>query len=101
MSERKERVTVTLDCALVDAANAAVAAGLAASLSAWVNVAVAEHVAKERRLAALSDLIGAYGAVHETITAAGLATRERADGRGAIVFRGAKRSGGKRRSKPG
>jgi hypothetical protein len=99
MSVRKERVTITLDRTLVDAANAAVAAGLADSLSAWINVAVAEHVAKERRLAALAELIGAYEAKHGTISAAELATREREDRREAIVIRGAKRTGGKPRSK--
>jgi Arc/MetJ-type ribon-helix-helix transcriptional regulator len=88
MSERKERVTVTLDPALIDAANAAVAAGRAPSLSAWVNLALAEHVAKERRLAALSELVAEYEAKHGVISAAELARREREDRRGAIVVRG-------------
>src|SRR6267142_2153142 len=77
MSERKERVTVTLDRALVEAANAAVAAGRAGSLSAWVNVALAEHVAKERRLAALSDLLAEYEAEYGEITPAELAMWQR------------------------
>jgi hypothetical protein len=100
MSERKERVTVTLDRALVEAANAAIAAGRADSLSAWINLAVAEHVAKERRLAALSDLLAGYEAEFGVITPSELAARERDDRRKATVIRGsAKRGAGKRRSK--
>ena len=91
---------MTLDRALVEAANAAVASGTADSISAWINVAVEEHVAKERRLAALSDLVGAYEAEHGVITAAELVARERDDRRSASVIRGAKRpSGGKRRAR--
>jgi hypothetical protein len=100
MSERKERVTVTLDRALVEAANAAVAAGHADSLSAWVNVALAEHVAKERRLAVLSKMIADYEADFGVITPEELALREREDRRNAVVVRGsAKRLPRKRRSK--
>ena len=100
MSERKERITVTLDRELVAAANAAVAAGRADSLSAWVNLALAEHVAKERRLAALSKMITEYEADYGVITAEELARREREDRRRAVVIRGsAKPSPRKRRSK--
>ena len=100
MSARKERVTVTLDRALVDAANAAVAAGRADSLSAWVNLALAEHVAKERRLAALATLVAEYEADYGVITPTELALREREDRRNAVVVRGAgKPHPRKRRSK--
>ena len=100
MSVRKERVTITLDRGLVDAANAAVAAGRADSLSAWVNFALTEHVAKERRLAALSKLLADYEGEHGVITQEELALREREDRRKAVVIRGsAKRASRKRRSK--
>lgn len=99
MSARKERVTVTLDRALVEAANAAVAAGRADSLSAWVNRALAEQVVKERRLAALSRLVAEYEAEHGEITAEELALREREDRRNAVVIRGAAKPARKRRSK--
>jgi len=89
VSERKERVTVTLDRALVEAANAAVAAGRADSVSAWVTVALTEQVAKERRLSALSSLLAEYEAEYGVITAEELAFREREDRRKAIVIRGA------------
>src|SRR5947209_2112546 len=100
MSERKERVTVTLDRALLAAADAAVAAGRADSLSAWVNLALAEHVAKERRLAALSDLLADYENEYGVISATELAHREREDRRRAVVVRGrAKPTARKRRAK--
>ena len=89
MSERKERVTVTLDRQLIKAANAAVAAGRAGSLSAWVNVALADHVAKEQRLLALGRLVADYEAEHGEISDAVLARREREDRRNAVVTRGA------------
>lgn len=82
------RVTVTLDRALVEAANEAVAAGRADSVSAWVTLALAELVAKERRLLALSSLIADYEAEHGVITAEELVFREREDRRKATVVRG-------------
>jgi Arc/MetJ-type ribon-helix-helix transcriptional regulator len=100
MSTRKERVTVTLDRALVEAANVAVASGRVDSVSAWVNLALAEHVAKERRLTALASLLADYEAEYGVITPQELALREREDRRNAIVVRGsAKPSTRKRRSK--
>ena len=42
---RKERLTVTVDLALVQAGQDAVAAGRAESVSAWVNLALAERAA--------------------------------------------------------
>jgi hypothetical protein len=62
MTKRKERLTVTVDRALVRAANAAVAAGRAHSLSGWVNLALEERASKERRLAAMADAIAAFEA---------------------------------------
>ncbi len=100
MSTTKERVTVTLDRVLVEVGNAAIEAGRADSLSAWINLAVAEHVAKERRLIALSELLADYEAEHGEITPAELAARERDDRRKATVIRGsAKPRVRKRRSK--
>jgi Arc/MetJ-type ribon-helix-helix transcriptional regulator len=56
----KERVTVTVDKALVKEAAKAVASGRAASLSGWVNLALTERVSKERRLDALARAIRDY-----------------------------------------
>lgn len=99
MRPRKERLTVTVDRSLIEAANAAVAAGRADSLSAWVNRALAEQAEKERRLAILRELIADYEAEHGVITDAELAAQQRADRRLARVIRGPKRAMRKPRSK--
>ena len=45
------------------------AAGYADSLSAWVNLALAERSAKERRLRAMGEAVAAYEAAFGVITA--------------------------------
>ncbi|HET7502593.1 MAG TPA: hypothetical protein VFK02_16345 [Kofleriaceae bacterium] len=88
MSARKERITVTVDRSLVDAANQAVASGRASSVSTWVSGALAERVAKERHLRALADAISGYEAEFGVISEAELIAQERADSRTAIAVRG-------------
>ncbi|HUF71885.1 MAG TPA: hypothetical protein VMR74_03185 [Gammaproteobacteria bacterium] len=97
MSSRKERLTVTVDPDLIHAGNHAVAEGRAESLSAWVNAALAEKVAKERRLAALAEAVAAYEKKHGTISARELAEQARADRESAIVVRGKNRPARKAR----
>ena len=65
---RKERLTVTVDANLVAAGNQAVAAGRAESLSGWVNRALAEREAKERRLLAMAAAVARYEARFGTIS---------------------------------
>jgi hypothetical protein len=88
MSQRKGRLTVTVDRDLVDAGNAAVATGRADSLSGWVNLALQERAVKERRLQAMADAIAAYEAEFGVISAAELSVQSREDRRSAIVVRG-------------
>ena len=83
----KERMTVTVDSELIEAANQAVSEGRVASLSGWVNVALAERAAKEQRLRTLAEAIGAYEAAFGEITSAELAAQERADLRNASAVR--------------
>lgn len=97
MSVRKERVTVTLDRILVDAANEAVASGRASSLSTWVNVAVAERVAKERRLRALAEAIAGYEAEFGEITEAEMIAQQRRDRAIAIAVRAPRRPSARNR----
>ena len=59
------------------------------SLSAWVNVALAERVAKERRLSALAEAIAAYETRFGGITSEELSGQERADRASARAVRGA------------
>lgn len=84
----KERLTVTVDPDLVEAGNEAVAEGRVGSLSAWVNLALAERAAKERRLRALADVIASYEAEFGTITSDELDAQARADRASARVVRG-------------
>jgi Arc/MetJ-type ribon-helix-helix transcriptional regulator len=84
----KERLTVTVDPQLVEAANSAVAEGRVTSLSAWVNQALAERADKDRRLRALADAVAAYEAEFGVITPAELEAQERADRASARVVRG-------------
>jgi Arc/MetJ-type ribon-helix-helix transcriptional regulator len=88
----KERMTVTVDSELIEAANKAVTEGRVSSLSGWVNLALAERAAKERRLRALAEAVAAYEEEFGEITAAELAAQERADRRNAIPIRPRKRS---------
>src|SRR5438105_4287532 len=85
----KERLTVTVDPHLVQAGNDAVAEGRVDSLSAWVNLALAERAAKDRRLRALAEAVDAYETKFGAITPEELAVQERADRAAARVVRGA------------
>jgi hypothetical protein len=91
MTRRKERLTVTVDAELVEAGNLAVASGRAASLSGWVNLALAERSAKERRLLAMAKAVAGYEARFGVISPEEIAAQQRADQREAIVVRGARR----------
>lgn len=86
----KERLTVTVDPHLVEAGNNAVAEGRVDSLSAWVNLALAERAAKDRRLRALAQAVAAYETKFGVIGAEELAAQERADRASARVVRGAR-----------
>ena len=83
----KERLTVTVDSHLIEAGNVAVASGQADSLSGWVNLALAERVAKERRLAAMEEAIAAYEERFGEISAREMAEQARTDRQRAIVIR--------------
>ena len=75
MRTTKERLTATVDRELVRAGKEAVAAGRAASLSGWVNAALAERAAKDRRLQAMVQAVAAYEAERGEISAAELAAQ--------------------------
>ena len=98
MITRKERLTVTVDPALLAAAQEAVSSGRAESVSAWVSTALAERVAKERRLSALAEAIAIYEQDSGEISEKELTAQARADRTSAVVVRGPARGApGKRR----
>jgi hypothetical protein len=86
----KSRLTVTVDDEALGAAREALRGGHAESLSAWVNSAMIEKAARERRSAALRAAIADYEAEHGEITDEEIAAQRRADRANAIVVRGRK-----------
>lgn len=86
----KSRLTVTVDEEALGAAREAVGKGQAESLSSWVNSALIEKAARERRTAALRAAIAEYEAEHGEITEEEIAAQQRADRANAIVVRGRK-----------
>jgi hypothetical protein len=101
MTTRKERLTVTVDPAFIAAGNDAVSEGRAESLSAWVNAALAEKVAKERRLVALAQAVSDYEERFGAISVQELTDQARADRESAVVIRGKKTLSTKRKSRRG
>jgi hypothetical protein len=97
MSTRKERLTVTVDPTFIAAGNDAVSEGRAESLSAWVNAALAERVARERRLVALAAALSEFEERFGVISTQEVADQARADRESAIVVRGNKVKPGKRK----
>jgi glycerol dehydrogenase-like iron-containing ADH family enzyme len=96
MTPRKERLTVTVDPDLIEAGNAAVSAGLADSLSAWVNTALAARAAQDRRLRALAAAVADYESQFGEITEQEIAAQRRADREAAVVVRGRRPGEGSR-----
>jgi Arc/MetJ-type ribon-helix-helix transcriptional regulator len=88
MTARKTRLTVTVDAPLVRAGQRAVKAGRAASLSAWVNEALAQYAADVRRREAAEEALGWYEKKHGAFTADELQQIRRDDRENAIVVRG-------------
>jgi Arc/MetJ-type ribon-helix-helix transcriptional regulator len=84
----KSRLSVTVDADLIEASHAAVAAGEAESVSAWVNDALRLKADHDRRLRALDDFIAAYEAEHGEITDEEMEASVRSMRERAIVVRG-------------
>jgi Arc/MetJ-type ribon-helix-helix transcriptional regulator len=84
----KSRLSVTVDADLVAAVHAALAAGAAESMSAWVNDALRLKLDHDRRLHAIDDFIAAYEAEHGEITDEEMDAAVRSMRERAIVVRG-------------
>jgi hypothetical protein len=84
----KARLTVTIDPHLVRAGNDEVAAGRVDSLSAWVNLALIDRAAKDRRLRVMKAAIEAYEQTFGEITEDEMVAQARADRAEARVVRG-------------
>jgi hypothetical protein len=84
----KSRLSVTVDSDLIAAAHAAVTAGEAESVSAWVNDALHLKIDHDRRLRGIDDFIAAYEAEYGEITDEEMDASYRAMKGRAIVVRG-------------
>lgn len=79
----RQRLSATVEAALLAAGRTAVSEGRAQSLSAWVNEALRRQADHDQRLQALDDFLDAYEEEHgeiteEEIRVATHRTRERA-----------------------
>lgn len=83
----KQRLTITIDTALVSAAQRAVDDGSADSISAWVNTAIADKVERDERLLSLASAIADFEAEYGEITQEEIAAQTRADRASATVVR--------------
>lgn len=83
----KTRLSVTVDADLITASQAAVRAGEAESVSAWVNDALRLKVEHDRRLRGVDDFVAAFEAEYGEITDEEMDAAYRASKARAIVVR--------------
>ncbi len=88
MTARKTRLTVTVDPALVEAGQQAVAAGQAESVSGWVSTALEDRILRDRKLALLAAAVADYEDEFGEITEEEITRQRRADRENARVVRG-------------
>jgi Arc/MetJ-type ribon-helix-helix transcriptional regulator len=84
----KQRLSVSVDADLIEAAENAVTKGRSGSVSEWVNQALRFKLTQERRLESLSAFIGAYEAEHGEITVEEMRLAARRARAGAVAVRG-------------
>ncbi|MEU4288250.1 hypothetical protein AB0E63_08495 [Kribbella sp. NPDC026596] len=89
----KDKLSVTVDHEVVEAARVAVSSGRVGSVSAWVNEALHRQMDHERRLQGLDRFLAAYESEHGAIGEEEMAEAVRSTRAAAIVVRG-KRSHG-------
>jgi hypothetical protein len=86
----KYRLSASVDSAVMSVAQAAVAAGRAANVSAWVNEALHRQAEHDRRMQALDQFLHAYEAEHGVITEEEIGAASRRARARALVIRGDK-----------
>lgn len=84
----RARLSATVDAEVLQAGRAAVAAGEAESLSAWVNDALRRQADHDRRLRAMDAAIAAHEAEFGEITEEEMAAARRTTRARAVVVRG-------------
>lgn len=96
----KQRLSASVDAALIAAAESAAKRGEVATVSAWVNAAMQLKLEHDRRLVALSAFVADYEAAHGELTRDDLAWAEREARRRAIPVRGSRAGEARRRYRP-
>jgi hypothetical protein len=84
----KQRLSASVDATVLAAAQAAVSAGRATNISAWVNEALHRQAEYDRRMRALDQFLLAYEAEHGTITEDEVRDASRRARARAVVIRG-------------
>lgn len=84
----RERLSATVESDLLAAGRAAVAAGRAESLSAWVNDALRRQLVHEQRLHAFGEFLAEYEAEQGVITEEEMTDARKHDRANARVVRG-------------
>lgn len=98
MTAKKQRLTVTVDPDLVEAAQRAVESGQADSVSGWVSAALADKIRRDRKLALLAAAVADYEHEFGEITAEEIHAQQRVDREDAVVVRSRRRT--TRKAKP-
>jgi glycerol dehydrogenase-like iron-containing ADH family enzyme len=91
MTSRKARLTITVDPALVEAGQRAVAAGQADSVSGWVSAALEDRILRDTKLALLAAAVADYEDEFGEVTEEEITRQRRADRENAGVVRGRRR----------
>lgn len=91
MTDRKRRLTVTVDPELVEAAQEAVKTGQAESVSGWVSSALEDRIRRDRKLALLAAAIADYEREHGEITTQEIVAQQRIDRRDATLVQDQRR----------
>lgn len=84
----KQRLSASVDSALVKAGQRAVADGRAENLSAWVNDALRMKTEHDARMQALGEFIAVYESAHGVITEDEMIEASRRARERAVVVRG-------------
>ncbi|MGI8937728.1 MAG: hypothetical protein ACR2JF_05830 [Iamia sp.] len=80
-------MTITVDDELAEEVSLAVEEGRGESVSAWINAAMADRLARDRRLGVLAALLDDYEAEHGEITEEEIAEQAQGDRDAAAGFR--------------
>lgn len=89
MKAGKQRLSASVDADVLAAGQAEVDAGAVASLSAWVNAALARQAEHDRRLRALDEFLATFEAEHGAISDDEIASASRRARARAVIVRGA------------